>query len=108
MIDIKKVNTKKELKTFVKFPFSLYKKNAFYVPPIIKDELDSFDTTINPIFKEAQADFFLAYKNGKLVGRLAAMINWTEVKKQGVKKMRFGWFDFIDDYAVSEALLKKS
>ena len=107
MIEIKKVSSKKELKTFVKFPFSLYKNNAYYVPPIIKDELDSFNPDINPIFKEAQADFFLAYKNGQLVGRLAAIINWTEVNIQGVKKMRFGWFDFIDDFAVSEALLKK-
>jgi GNAT superfamily N-acetyltransferase len=107
MVQIKKLNTKKELKEFVKFPFTLYKGNKYWVPPIINDELDSFDTSINPIFKEAQADFFLAYKNGKIVGRLAAMINWTEVKEQGVKKMRFGWFDFIDDFAVSKALIEK-
>jgi hypothetical protein len=107
MIDIKKVNTKKELKAFVKFPFSLYKNNAYWVPPLIKDELDSFNPNINPIFKEAQADFFLAYKDGKVVGRLAAIINWTEINVQKIKKMRFGWFDFIDDYEVSKALIKK-
>jgi len=107
MITIKKVNTKKELKTFVKFPFSLYNNNAYWVPPIINDELDSFNPSINPTFKEAQADFFLAYKNGKVVGRLAAIINWTEINIQKIKKMRFGWFDFIDDYTVSKALIEK-
>jgi len=107
MVQIKKISTKKELKLFVKFPFSLYQNNKYWVPPIIKDELDSFNPAINPIFKEAEAHFFLAYKNGKIVGRLAAMINWTEVKIQKVKKMRFGWFDFIDDFDVSKTLIEK-
>lgn len=108
MIQIKKISTKKELKAFVKFPFKLYKDNKYWVPPIINDELESFNPDINPIFKEAQADFFLAYKNGEIVGRLAAMINWTEINSQKIKKMRFGWFDFIDDYKVSNALIEKA
>ncbi len=107
MIEIKKVTSKKELRRFVEFPFSLYKNNAYWVPPIIKDELESFDPDINPVFKHAQADFFLAYKNKNIVGRIAAIINWTEVETQGLKKMRFGWFDFIDDFNVSSALINK-
>jgi len=107
MIEIKKITSQKELKLFVKFPFSLYKNNAYWIPPIINDELDSFNPNINPIFKEAQADFFLAYKNDKIVGRIAAIINWTEIKVQKIKKMRFGWFDFIDDFTVSNALINK-
>jgi len=107
MIEIKKVNSKKELKLFVKFPFSLYENNAYWVPPLINDELDSFSPNINPIFKEAQADLFLAYKDDKIVGRIAAIINWTEIKVQKIKKMRFGWFDFIDDFDVSNALINK-
>ena len=75
----------------------LYKNNKFWVPPIIKDEVASFNRTENPVFEHADARFFLAYKNGKIVGRISAMINWIEVKEQKVKKMRFGWFDFIDD-----------
>ena len=106
-VSVKKVKTKKELKQFIKFPFSLYKNNPYWVPPLINDELNSFNPKINPIFKEAQADFFLAYKNGKIVGRIAAIINWTEVKVQKIKKMRFGWFDFIDNNKVSKALIKK-
>ena len=89
MITIKKVSNKKELKAFVKFPFSLYKNNKYWVPPIINDELDSFDPAINPVFEQAQADFFLAYKDGKIVGRLAAMINWTEINIQKIKKNAF-------------------
>ncbi|WP_274475479.1 GTP cyclohydrolase [Mangrovimonas aestuarii] len=106
MITIKKVNTKKELKAFVKFQFELYKNNKYWVPPIIKDEIDSFDPDINPVFKHAEATFYLAYKNNKIVGRIAAIINWTEVKAQE-PKVRFGWFDVIDDIEVTKALLDK-
>lgn len=105
MIAIKKVTSKKELKAFVRFPFSLYKDSKYWVPPIISQEMATFDTKKNPIFKDADATFFLAYKNNKIVGRVAAIINWLEVKNQDQKKMRFGWFDFIDDFEVSKALL---
>lgn len=107
MIIISEVSSKSELKKFVKFPFQLYKNNKYWVPPIIKDEMNSFDKTINPVFEHADARFFLAYQNNKIVGRIAAIINWTEVNEQKVKKMRFGWFDMIDDIEVSKALLQK-
>jgi len=107
MIILKEVMTKRGLKKFVKFPFSLYKNNKYWVPPIIKDEVESFDKNLNPVFEHAQAHFFLAYRNNEIVGRIAAIINWVEVKDQKVKKMRFGWFDFIDDIKVSTALLEK-
>jgi len=107
MISIKKIETKREMKQFVTFPFEIYKDNKFWVPPIIKDEIASFDKTKNPVFKNADAQFFLAFKNNKIVGRIVAIINWTEVNDQKIKKMRFGWFDFIDDLEVSKALLEK-
>lgn len=107
MIQIKEANTPKALREFVKFPFSLYKGNPFWVPPIVNDELETFDKDKNPAFQSAQAQFFLAYKDGTLVGRGAAIINHIEVKEQGLKKMRFGWFDFVDDLEVSKALLEK-
>ncbi|MFY0604732.1 MAG: GTP cyclohydrolase [Flavobacteriaceae bacterium] len=107
MINILECHTKKEMKQFVTFPFSIYKNNDYWVPPIIKDELETFDREINPVFETADARFFLALKNGKIVGRVAAIINWYEVEKQGIKKMRFGWFDVIDDISVSKALLDK-
>ncbi len=107
MITIKEAKTKKEMKQFVTFPFSLYKNNKYWVPPIIKDELDSFNPEINPVFKHAKAKFLLAYKNGKLVGRTAAIVNFVEVEQQGIKKMRFGWFDTIDDIEVVKALINE-
>ncbi|MEZ4811076.1 MAG: GTP cyclohydrolase [Allomuricauda sp.] len=107
MVNIKKVSSKADLKQFVKFPFALYKDSPYWVPPIIKDEMESFDETKNPVFQNAEASFFLAYRDGKVVGRVAAIINWLEVKEQNLKKMRFGWFDFVDDLEVSKALLDK-
>ncbi|GAB4156359.1 MAG: hypothetical protein Tsb0033_06840 [Winogradskyella sp.] len=106
MIKVKEVTTKKDLKTFVKFPFSLYKDSEYWVPPIIKQELETFNKDKNPIFKDAEARFFLAYNGDKVVGRIAAIINWLEVNKQQIKKMRFGWFDFEDDLEISKALLE--
>jgi GNAT superfamily N-acetyltransferase len=107
MITIKEIVTKNELKQFVKFPFSLYKDNPYWVPPIINDELAGFDKSKNPAFENAEVHFFLAYKNDTIVGKVAAILNWTEIKQQGLKKMRFGWFDVIDDVAVTKALLDK-
>ncbi|WP_026755876.1 GNAT family N-acetyltransferase [Sediminibacter sp. Hel_I_10] len=105
MIEVKEIQSKKELTQFVKFPFKIYKNSKYWVPPIIKQELETFDKSKNPIFQDAEARFFLAFKDGELVGRIAAIINWLEVKEQQQKKMRFGWFDFIDDLDVSKALL---
>jgi len=108
MITVKLAKTKKELKAFVTFPFSLYKDSKYWVPPVISQELETFNKKKNPIFNDAEATLFLAYnEDGDIVGRVAAIINWLEVKNQNQKKMRFGWFDFIDDFAVSKALIDK-
>ena len=107
MISIKQIATKKELTDFVKFPFSLYKKNPYWVPPLIVDEVASFDRQKNPVFDNAQASFFLAYNaQNQIVGRVAAIINQSDIA-QGVKKLRFGWLDMIDDLEVTRALLDK-
>ena len=107
MISVKEAKTPKEMKAFVRFPFSLYKDNPYWVPPIINDELETFNKDRNPAFQSAQAQFFLAYEGTKIVGRVAAIINHVEVNEQQHRKMRFGWFDFIDDLEVSKALLEK-
>src|SRR5690606_33677955 len=107
MITIKKIDSKKGLKAFVKFPFSIYKDSKYWVPPIISQELQTFDKKKNPIFQDADATFFLAYKNGEVVGRIAAITNWLEINKMNQPKMRFGWFDFIDDLEVSKALINE-
>lgn len=107
MIEVKEITTKKGIKQFVKFPFQLYKNNPYWVPPIIKDEVDSFDTTKNPVFDHADAQFFVAKKNGQIVGRVAAIINRYETEEQQLKKMRFGWFDVVDDIEVTKVLMNK-
>ena len=107
MILIKEAKTKSELIEFIKFPFSLYKDNKYWVPPIISDELETFDKTKNPVFENAEAYFYLAYKNNNIVGRIAAIINWEEVNNQQKKKVRFGWFDVIDDIEITKILLEK-
>ncbi len=107
MLILKEMISKKEMKQFVLFPFLLYKKNKYWVPPIIKDELENFDKTKNPVFKTASARFFVVKKHNQIVGRIAAIINNFEIGQQQIKKMRFGWFDVIDDINVSKILLKK-
>lgn len=107
MIHVKEISGQREMKQFVKFPFSLYKGNPYWIPPIIKDELESLNKEINPVFEIATARFFLAYKNDTIVGRVAAIINTYEIDKQNIKKMRFGWFEAIDDLDVTKALLTK-
>ncbi len=107
MITIIEANTKKLIKEYVNFPFTLYKNHPYWVPPLISDELETFDKTKNPAFASAEAYFYLAYCNDKIVGRIAAIINWNEVNDQQKKKVRFGWWDVIDDIEVTKALLEK-
>lgn len=107
MIEIKEANTSSLLKEYVKFPFSLYKNHPYWVPPLIQDELETFNKSKNPAFESAEAHFYLAYKDNKIVGRIAAIINWNEVNDQQKKKVRFGWWDVIDDIEVTKALLEK-
>ena len=107
LILIKELTTKKELTEFVKFPLSLYKNNPHWVPPLISDEVASFDKTKNPVFDNAEAFFYGAYnEKGKMVGRVVAIINQLDLK-QNIKKVRFGWLDMIDDIQVTQALLDK-
>jgi hypothetical protein len=106
MIRIQEALSKKEVKQFVKFPFSLYKNSKYWVPPIISEEVKVFNKKTNPILQDADVKLFLAYKNDVIVGRIAAIVNWLEVEGQGVRKMRFGWMDMIDDIEVTKALLE--
>lgn len=107
MITVEKLNTVYQVKEFVKFPFLLYGDNPYWAPPIIKDEMENFDQDRNPAFNHAESHLFMAYKNDKPVGRVAAIINWYEVNEQQKSKIRFGWFDAIDDIDVTNKLLKE-
>ena len=104
-ITILEVKTPNELKNFIKFPMELYKNNKNYVPPLIKDEEEIWDVKENAALGFSEYKKFLAFKNDKLVGRIAVMINFKEVQDLGINKVRFGWLDFIDDVEVSKALI---
>ena len=102
---IQAVESRKQLRAFIKFPLDLYKGCPYYVPNIYMDELSALDPKKNPMGKYSRSRKFLAYKDGKLVGRVIAIINEIANKKWDHKEVRFGWMDFIDDPEVSKALL---
>ena len=102
---IKTVENKKELLTFAKFGNRFYKGHKCYVPSMPSDDMVTFDRTKNAAFEFCEAEYFLAYKNGEVVGRVAAIVNHKANKAWNVEQVRFGWFDFIDDLEVSKALL---
>lgn len=104
-IEIKTVCSRKDLKTFVRFANRMYKGNKFYVPSMPLDDLKTLDKNYNAAFEFCEAEYFLAYKDGKVVGRVAAILNKKANQAWNVNQIRFGWFDFIDDIEVSKALL---
>jgi len=106
MIEIKEVKTRKQLRDFIYFPFSLYKDNPYWIPPLVMDEYNTLDSKKNPAFEYCEARYWLCYKDGKLAGRVTGILNHAYVKKWGKKQARFGWIDFIDDRQVSRALLQ--
>lgn len=108
MVEIKTIPAqKKHLKKFVKFGIDLYKGNKYFVPPLVIDELATLDPSKNPAFEFCEAEYFMAYRDGKPVGRIAGIINRQVNESTGEKAARFGFVDFIDDEEVSEALLKR-
>jgi GNAT superfamily N-acetyltransferase len=105
-VSIKTVETKAELKAFIKFPLDLYKDCPYYVPNIYMDEMSALDMDKNPMGKYCKARKFLAYKDGKVVGRVIAIINEIANRDWNHSEVRFGWIDFIDDMEVSKALIE--
>lgn len=106
-IEIRTVSSRKDLKIFARFGNKLYKGNRYYVPSMPMDDLNTFDRDKNGAFEFCEAEYYLAYKDGKVVGRVAAIINHKANESWNVKQVRFGWIDFIDDLEVSKALLDK-
>jgi hypothetical protein len=104
-IVIKEVQTKKDLKKFVLFPSILYRGNIYWIPQLNKDEMNFFDKNKNPAYEFCDVKVWLAYQNGKLVGRIAGIINHAYNEKWQKKHCRFGWIDFVDIESVSKALL---
>jgi hypothetical protein len=105
-VDIRVAESKKDRKRFVKVPFDIYKGDAYWIPPLIRDEMETFDPRKNPAFETAETKLFAAYKDGKAVGRIAGILSRVANKKYNTKNLRFGWFDTIDDYDVARKLFE--
>ncbi|MCT4638428.1 MAG: GNAT family N-acetyltransferase [Bacteroidales bacterium] len=107
-IEIREVTGKQGFKEFVKFPFKLYKTNKYWVPPIIKDEVQVLQKEHNPAFNYCDAKFWVAYKDGKPAGRIGAIINRKDIEKTGEKYGRFSRFEAIDDHNVIKELIEEA
>lgn len=105
-VEIKRVTTKSDLKRFIRFNYEFYKDNKYSVPDLYDDMLHTFSPKRNAAFEFCEADYFLAYREGKIVGRVAAIINHRANEQWDKKTVRFGWIDFIDDQEVSRALIE--
>jgi hypothetical protein len=105
-IDISVVKDRRDLKRFVTFPIGLHGGNPNYVPPLVSDDLSTFSADKNPAFENAEARLFLARRDGRIVGRVAAILSHAANRKYGTKNLRFGWFDAVDDVEVAAALFK--
>lgn len=106
-IELKEVKTTSDLKRFVRFPFSLYKNNAYWVPPLIKNEMETLSREKNPAFEYCDVVLWLAYRDDRIVGRIAGIVNHKFVEKWKKKVAFFGWFDVADDLDASRALISQ-
>ena len=105
MVEIRQINpTRSNLKKFVEFQIKLYEGNPYFIPPLVSDEIATLDSKVNPAFDHCESAYFMAYRDGKPVGRIAAMINKQVNEKENSRQARFGFVDFIDDAEVSKAL----
>ena len=103
-ITVKKVSTKSELNQFIKFPWKIYKDDKHWVPPLLMEQKTLLDKQKNPFFKAADADYFLAYRNGEIVGRIVAVKNDLHLKYHNDESGQFGFFECINDQQVANAL----
>ena len=104
-VEIKRVENRKQLDSFINFHFDLYEGSPYDVPSLYSDELNTLSKDRNAAFEFCEAEYFLAYKDGRLAGRVAAIINHRANDRWAQSDVRFGWLDFIDDIEVSRALL---
>ena len=104
-VEIRKVTDQKSLRAFIDFHYDLYQGNPYDAPTLFSDELHTLSKDRNAAFEFCEAEYFLAYKEGRLVGRVAAIINHRANESWNCQSVRFGWLDFVDDIEVSTALL---
>ena len=107
MVEIREIQpTKSNLLKFVHFPIdTLYRDSEYFVPPLVTDEINTLRPDKNPAFDFCEAVYYLAYRDGKIVGRVAGIINHVCNERSGKKEARFSYIDFIDDAEVVDALI---
>ena len=105
-VEIRKVEGRKGLKAFVRFPYSIYKDDPHWVPPLDMDDMGTLSPDKNPAFAYCEAELWMAYRDGKAVGRVAGIVNRRYIEKWGQKRARFGWLEFIEDREVLAALMR--
>jgi ribosomal protein S18 acetylase RimI-like enzyme len=103
-LEIREVETKADLKKFILYPHKLYEGNDHWVPNLVMDEINILSKDKNPAFSHCESKYWLAYRNGNIVGRIAGIVNKHYIEKWKNNYVRFGWMDFINDEAVSKAL----
>lgn len=104
-VEIREITpTKSNLKKYTKFGIDLYKDNDYYVPPLIMDDVETLSPDKNPAFDYCKAKSWMAYRDGKPVGRITGIINTVVNERTGSRDLRFGFLDFIDDEEVVDAL----
>lgn len=106
MVTVKRVESKADRRRFVDFPNQLYKDNPNFVPATYGDDLSDWDPKANPAFSYCEAQSFLAYRDGEIVGRIGAILSHRANEKWNTSRMRFSQVDFIDDPEVSAALFQ--
>lgn len=106
-VTVKEISTRREKKQFFKFLIDLYRGNPYAAPSLYEDEFAEFNPEVNDAFRFCECKMFLAYKEGKIVGRVAGIYHKGSNDKTGLKQLRFTRFDVIDDFEVTKALFEK-
>jgi len=102
-LDIREVTSQKDLRDFIRFPFSLYKDNPYWIPQLTRDEFELFNPKKNPALSLCETKQWLAVRDGKIIGRIAGIINRNEAESE--RLARFGWIDFMDEKEIADQLL---
>lgn len=106
MIEIRQIKpTRAALKKFVNFEIDLYRDNAWYVPPLVFDDINTLSPAKNPAYDFTDTAFFMAYRDGRPVGRVVGIVNKRLNAMHGTRNARFGWLAFEDDPEISSALM---
>ena len=105
-VTVRPVQSKKELITFIKFPWTIYENDPNWVPPLIMNEKNLLDKNKNPLFEHSECEYYLAYKNGDVVGRIASLVNHNHNEFHEEKTGFFGFFESINDENIAKSLFE--